>query len=141
MRVNRQPRAYLTQKSSLETKFAKDTPHQAVFTLRKSAAKVKSERRIDYRQMTVGLLLNSGGVSNKEKSRSARNCLAWVAKNQPVASGIITPGKSKGLNFSSAFLFMKIKTAEGIEGMISITKSTQVINYYLSKVFSLLSTT
>jgi hypothetical protein len=82
--IFRQPQAYHTQKY-LVTKFAKDTAHQAVFTLRKSAAKVKSERRIDYRQMTVGLLLNGGGVSNKEKSRSARDCLAWVAKNQPVA--------------------------------------------------------
>ena len=77
-----EPQAYHTQRSE----FAKDIAHQAVFTLRKSAAKVKSERRIDYRQMTVGLLLNSGGVSNKEKSRSVRDCLAWVAKNQPVAS-------------------------------------------------------
>ena len=77
-----EPQAYHTQRSE----FAKDIAHQAVFTLRKSAAKVKSERRIDYRQMTVGLLLNSGKVSNKEKSRSTRDCLAWVAKNQPVAS-------------------------------------------------------
>ena len=36
---------------------------------------------------TVGLLLNSGGVKQREEStvcRSSRYCLAWVAKNQPV---------------------------------------------------------
>ena len=92
--LNRQPRASLSYAKIFfrdEIRYRnKDTPHQAVFTLRKSAAKVKSERRIDYRQMTVGLLLNSGGVSNKEKSRSARDCLAWVAKNQPVARGTIS---------------------------------------------------